>query len=384
MEAPTTFPSSLEEIKESINIKQENKKYLLEIKIISEIMTLTLSNIEEFEYFSYARKFSLKEIKEIHQVFMGLNSCKEFLEFLKGLSEINKLSIKKKENKLNIEFEVEYLLKKKTIEIELFPEKIQFELVIKELCNEIKIIKEKIKNDNKNELINSLVNENKELKKEIDILKQENMKLKEEINQIKNILQPINKKYQEKYSVIMDNSDLDFIKSVIESITNSQIKKIKKLYQATEDGDDASIFHSKCDNISNTLTVIKSKGNRRFGGFTRQVWDKSGGFKKDEKAFLFSLDKKKIYKIKYGKEDKAIWCGNNYGPIFGRNNGGIFGNSHDICICQNPINQKDLHTYEFCPNSAYDYSGDVNALSECGNEKSSIYADEYEVFQIII
>ena len=119
MEAPTIFPSSLEEIKESIKIEQENKKYLLEVKIISEMMTLTLSNIEEFEYFSYARKFTLKEIKEIHQVFMGLNSCKEFLEFLKGLSEIKKLSIKQKENKLNIEFEIEYLLKKKTIEIEI-------------------------------------------------------------------------------------------------------------------------------------------------------------------------------------------------------------------------------------------------------------------------
>ena len=181
----------------------------------------------------------------------------------------------------------------------------------------------------------------------------------------------------------MDNSDLDFIKSAIESIMNNKIKKIKKLYQATVDGDDPSIFHSKCDNISNTLTVIKSKGNRKFGGFTRQVWDKSSGFKKDEKAFLFSLDKKKIYKIKSGKEDKAIWCGDNYGPIFGRNSGGIFGNSHDICICQNPIKQKHLYTYEFCPNSTYDYSGDDNALSECGNEKSSIYAVEYEVFQII-
>ena len=383
MEAPVIFSPSLEELKESINIKQENKNYLLEIKITSEIMTLTLSNIEEFEYYSYARKFSLKEIKEIHQVFMGLNSCKEFLEFLKSLSEINKLSIKQKENKLSIEFEVEYLLKKKTIDIELFPEKIQFELIIKGLVNEIKIIKEKIKDDDKTGLINSLENENKELKKEIDILTQENIKLKEEINQIKNILQPMQKKFQQKNSVIMDKNDLDFIKSEIESRMNKNIKKITKLYQATEDGDDAAIFHSKCDNISSTLTVIKSKGNRRFGGFTRQAWDKFSGFKKDENAFLFSLDKKKIYKIKSGKEGYAIWSGNNYGPIFGQNCGGIFGNSHDICIGQNPIKEKNLHTYEFCPNSAYDYSGDDSALSECGNEKGDIYADEYEIFQII-
>ncbi len=181
----------------------------------------------------------------------------------------------------------------------------------------------------------------------------------------------------------MDNSDLDFIKLAIESIMNNKIKKIKKLYQATVDGDDPSIFHSKCDNISNTLTVIKSKGNRKFGGFTRQIWDKSSGFKKDEKAFLFSLDKKKIYKIKSGKEYYAIWCGNNYGPIFEQNSGGIFGNSHDICICQNPIKQRHLYTYEFCPNSTYDYSGDDNALSECGKERIYICAVDYEVFLII-
>ena len=35
MEAPIIFPTILEELKESIKIEQENKKYLLEIKIIS-------------------------------------------------------------------------------------------------------------------------------------------------------------------------------------------------------------------------------------------------------------------------------------------------------------------------------------------------------------
>ena len=194
MEAPAIFSSLSEELKESMKIEQENKKYLLEIKILSETMTLTLTNIEEAV--SYSRQISLKEIKEIHQVFMGLNSCKEFSDFLKGLSEIKKLLINQKENKIYIHFEIEYLLKKKNIEIELFPENINYESVIKGLCNEINLIKEKFKNDNKTELIKNLENENKDLKKEIDNLKQENIKLKEEINQIKNILQPIEKKYQ--------------------------------------------------------------------------------------------------------------------------------------------------------------------------------------------
>ena len=31
-------------------------------------------------------------------------------------------------------------------------------------------------------------------------------------------------------------------------------------------------FHNKCDNIPNTLVLIKSEGNRRFGGFTPITW----------------------------------------------------------------------------------------------------------------
>ena len=59
-------------------------------------------------------------------------------------------------------------------------------------------------------------------------------------------------------------------------------------------------FHEKCDNIPNTLVVIKSNKNRRFGGFTSEVWesDHLGKRKADKNAFLFSLDKKKFIQLK--------------------------------------------------------------------------------------
>ncbi len=175
----------------------------------------------------------------------------------------------------------------------------------------------------------------------------------------------------------MKENEFDFISSAIKSVMNKEVKKIKKLYQAKIDGDDASIFHSKCDNIPYTLTIIKSPGNRRFGGFITQTFDQSNSFKTDGNAFLFSLDKKKIYQIK--RNDRAVWSGKDYGPVFGRNNGGCFGNSHDICIYKGYF-----HTYEFLPDSAsYEYSGDKEALSECGNAQKEIPYNEYEVFQII-
>ena len=361
------------EISELIKINKENNKYLLVIKSNSEIMTLTITDNEKVGGLSYSKKLNLKEIKELHTAFLGLNSCKEFSEFLKNLSELKKLSITEKENKLSINFEVEHLLKKKNIEIILEQEKINFELTIRELCKEINLIKEEMKN--KNDENKKLESENKELKKDIENLKNENIKLKEEMEKIKNILDPINKKFLYKKSVIMKENEFDFICSAIKSVMNKEVKKIKKLYQATVDGSDPINFHSKCDNIPNTLTLIKSAGNRRFGGFTTQTWDKTG-YKSDEYSFLFSLDKQKIYKCT--KNRYAIWTGKNYGPIFGQNLETIIGDTHDLLV-----QGMGAHTTEFWPNHAYDYSGDNDALSETGSVQKDISLEEYEVFQVI-
>ena len=148
---------------------------------------------------------------------------------------------------------------------------------------------------------------------------------------------------------------------------NKEIKDMKKIYQATIDGTNAIDFHSKCDNIPNTLTIIKSKGNRRFGGFTTQTWDTSGKYKDDKNAFLFSLDKQKIYK--YKNDGCAILCCKDY--VLG------FGHASDIFI----NNRMKISTGESYFDS-YEYNGDKNALAEDG-KCNSIYSDEYEIFQII-
>ena len=95
---------------------------------------------------------------------------------------------------------------------------------------------------------------------------------------------------------------------------NKEIKEIKKLYQATKDGDDSKIFHKLCDGISNTLVSYKSAGNRRFGRFTSQCWKSDGWLKEDKNYFLFSLDKKKIYNPK--NKYFSIKDDSNEGPSF--------------------------------------------------------------------
>jgi hypothetical protein len=73
-----------------------------------------------------------------------------------------------------------------------------------------------------------------------------------------------------------------------------------------------------------------SKALRVFGGFTQQSWDQISGWKKDEKAFIFSMDRKQIYRVI--NAEKAIFCGSDRGPKFGGNALGLGGD---------PLNKED-------------------------------------------
>jgi len=91
-------------------------------------------------------------------------------------------------------------------------------------------------------------------------------------------------------------------------------------YRASRDGFKATGFHTKCDGIGNTLTVIKAKSGNIFGGFTEQKWHSDGGFVTDPKAFIFSLVNKEEnpFKELCSNEGKlAIGCNSKFGPCFG-------------------------------------------------------------------
>ena len=77
---------------------------------------------------------------------------------------------------------------------------------------------------------------------------------------------------------------------------NNQYKKISLnlLYKAIIDSDKASVFHKKCDSAQCTLVLVRSGNGKRFGGFTSCNWQGNSIEKKDNNAFIFSLDKLKI------------------------------------------------------------------------------------------
>jgi hypothetical protein len=108
--------------------------------------------------------------------------------------------------------------------------------------------------------------------------------------------------------------------------------EIKLIYRASRDGFAASSFHSKCDNISNTVTIIKTTSNSVFGGFTSAMWRSDEGFAYyyDANAYIFSLRRsgnlnKERFNVTY--PTYAINC---Y-----YSNGTTFGGGYDIYVSDN-------------------------------------------------
>ena len=107
-------------------------------------------------------------------------------------------------------------------------------------------------------------------------------------------------------------------------------QKWKLIYKGSTGGFSSAEFHSKCNLIEKTLTIIKSDKNNIFGGYTDKAWSKNGGFIKDDYAFLFNLVNSSLQpiKIKCSDPEHAIFNKSEKGPIFGNNTN----HGHDLCI----------------------------------------------------
>ena len=62
----------------------------------------------------------------------------------------------------------------------------------------------------------------------------------------------------------------------------------KLLYRSSRDGILANNFHAKCDNMSGTLVLMKTKNLNIFGGYTAADWSGTK-YKYDSTAYMFSL-----------------------------------------------------------------------------------------------
>lgn len=115
------------------------------------------------------------------------------------------------------------------------------------------------------------------------------------------------------YGIIQKYSEIDEVVSKIQ-ITFKAGVKFMLLFRASEHGDKAKTFHEKCDHHSKTLTLIETTGGARFGGFTTKNWDGKCQKKIDNDAFVFNIDKQKIYNVI--KNEYAVGAYPKFGPVF--------------------------------------------------------------------
>ena len=85
-------------------------------------------------------------------------------------------------------------------------------------------------------------------------------------------------------------------------------------YIEWQNGTKAKDFRDKCDNIGITIIFIETTKGHKFGGYTELGWEGSGP-KKDNSAFLFSINNKQKYINK--NNNYSIFCSYENGPIFG-------------------------------------------------------------------
>ena len=299
----------------------EDFKFDIKITKVSEdSLKITLTSKEGTDNFE--SEFSLKDLISENKVFLIFENIDEVIDNLRLVIENENLSLFLD---MNYDFYFEFF-------IDINGNKKQVRLLI-----------EPLNEDSKKKMAERIQQQNKQIEK----LEKKNQKLE---NDYKNLYDSIKKNYivQNQFNnivykapnpknlsvdskIIKTEEEIDFIKKIIKE------KKFQKLgfnpnnfslnliYRATRDGDMGQNFHKLCDGLSPILLLIKTTHNVRFGGYTETYFEGTKEYvgKKDENAFIFSLDKKKYYEIEKG--ENAILCYINYGPVFyGKNYSNIF------------------------------------------------------------
>ena len=131
------------------------------------------------------------------------------------------------------------------------------------------------------------------------------------------------------------------------------------------DGDKTETFYNKCAGKYPTIVFVKTTKGHRFGGYSSIPWkNRNGLIFRDEKNFIFSLDKQKKYNIK--NADKAIQTNSTYFAFGGGSDFYVY----DKCTSYTGNYNKNSGTYN--TTEQYELNGGENCY----------IVSSYEVYQI--
>ena len=335
----------------------------------------------------YEKKFILNDFKS-HKLLSICESIDEIYEqlIIEFKKETNKKLIEESNN-IHIIIPIDFI-KIKEIKLTLDKKK----LSDKEIINNLLIDFNNFKNDifDIKEKYNKLLDENKNLNEKINKLSQDNIQLKknnEEMNEKIAFLIKENQEINDKYmnlpkqlypncfgnSLIIKNDifKTNYIIKWIKEKTNKVKINFDLIFTMSKNGSNSDDFHKYCDNKGPTLTLIKTKKNQIFGGFTPLNWNKGQGeTTKDpsNQTFIFSLDLFKKFDI-IDKNKIAIKYYSSYGPFFG---------DSDIRLEKN-MKKGYCYANEFCN---FLSNNNIELTGEKG-EFICFQTDELEVYKVI-
>ena len=300
----------------------ENTNFNFDISIGNDTINISLKPVDKEIPFYYNYESTLEDLgktNKIFAVFNNLEEVKKFLYFFVSKKENIKIN---EENDEKIIIQINYLLGPINKSLEITFEK-------------------KITDDKK--MITYLT-------KLLNVYKMNS-----------NILQ-----YDSK--LITNISQIELIKTGIKNYDNSKKIKLSLLFRASRDGDTIKAFHDRVDGISPTISLIETKTNYIFGGFTDHAWDSKSGCVKTNNTFMFSFNKKKIY---IGKNGGRIHCTNDYGPWF-CGGSGVYGDNYF----------KTNNSYEWeLKSNIVNFDGFTEEFELVGGVKNFM-VNEVEVFKV--
>ena len=290
-------------------VDKNNKKYELSMSLNKDSIGFCAFEFGDITGLEYKSDFSYDQLIKQNKIFKLFDNITDIYTEIFDKFESSEICISLENNKILISIKYKVIKSNETINIILLPQKMQIENIVHSLCEKTKEIDS--------------------LKKEIEELKKENQYFKKcleihfgisfnfNLDELSSLLSEINKLSK----IITNEKDLYLVLRGVKTTMNKKVNKFKLLMKASVDGDSASVFHQKCDNIPYTLTLVLTDKNRRFGGFTSILWNSmnnsTGSYKADPQAFIFSLDNHEICYPKNKKNGNSIYCHSNYGPTFG-------------------------------------------------------------------
>ena len=324
-------------VSDNYNINKNNIEYIISLIHLNSSLEIKISTKKPFQKSSYQKVFSFDDLKHVSNYFSLFKNLSDIIPNIKAMLE------NEKTRDLGVD------ANSKIIKLILIPpimniDKIIFAIPEKEI--------------NKDEIIQELIKTNSDLLARVDSLEKEVKEIKEilELNNIKK------KKYKKIESTIIKNDEEN--EFIINCIGKENLE-FERIYKMSEDGD-RDAFHKKCDNQGPTLCLFKIKDKDiRYGGFASVSWDSYSKEKRDENAFIFSINNKKMFSST--NYDSSIFCRNDYGPFFGGNN---HTKSAELWFCEG-------NNCGFYNNKIYKDSN-----KECTGGLRNFKLDELEVFKV--